>query len=103
MTYQAINPNMDLSPEDAVYVTLALYRYAKGRLVTEMGDRAFLDIENKAREAAESLIVDGGYGPDDSDLFGSEMGDLVQTLLMCAIMRQPDMVDEWNEKGMLAL
>lgn len=56
-------------------------------------------IEEMAREAAISMIVTGGFDTQDSDMAGDAMGDTVQTLLMIAFMRQPEMGEVVSEMG----
>ena len=43
-------------------------------------------------EAAITLIIEGGFDSEDSDLvFGGELGDICQTLLAAAFMLQPQL------------
>lgn len=46
-----------------------------------------------AIEAAIELIGMGGFGPEDSDAYGKEMSDYVQTLLTAAFMRCPQLAE----------
>lgn len=56
------------------------------------GDKAD-EVEDRARELAISMIIDGGFDSSDSDLGGDATGGTVQTHLMIAFMRQPEMMD----------
>lgn len=55
----------------------------------------------EACRAAEHLIISGGYGPEDSDMIGSEMSDHVHALLVMAILLQPSMMNEWRDNEII--
>lgn len=63
------------------------------------------DMEEMAREVAIDLIVTSGYDSSDKDALGEPIGDTVQSLLMVALMRAPEIGStlngllEANEKG----
>lgn len=46
-----------------------------------------------AADAAIALIVEAGFDSSDSDLFGNEVSDVLQTLLQIAMMRCPQLAD----------
>lgn len=58
------------------------------------------EVEDRARELAISIIVTGGFDSSDSDLGGDAMGDTVQTHLMVAFMRQPEMMEALEKEFM---
>lgn len=55
------------------------------------------EVEDRARELAISIIVTGGYDSTDEDILGEPMGDMVQTALMLAFIRRPEMMDHHEE------
>lgn len=85
------------SPDSFVKLTDLAVMYADAYLA--LGDRAE-EIEDRARELSISIIVTGGFDSQDSDMLGDAMGDTVQTHLMIAFMRQPEMMDH-HEEAML--
>jgi hypothetical protein len=56
-------------------------------------DERATEIENGAQEAAIKLLEMAGFDAQDSDHFGDEMGDVVQTLLTIAMMRCPQLAE----------
>jgi hypothetical protein len=56
-------------------------------------DERATEITDAAQEAAIELITMAGFDAQDSDHFGSEMGDVVQTLLTVVMMRCPQLAD----------
>lgn len=59
------------------------------------------EIEDRARDLAIAIIVTGGFDCMDSDMLGDEMGDTVQTALMLAFVRQPEMMEHHEEAHMI--
>lgn len=51
------------------------------------------EIRNGAQEAAIELITMAGFDGQDSDHFGVEMGDVVQTLLQIVMIRCPQLAN----------
>src|SRR6478735_1999623 len=50
-----------------------------------------------AAEAAIKLIILAGFDEQDSDYFGAEMGDIVQSLLTVVMLRCPQLRDRLIE------
>jgi hypothetical protein len=50
-------------------------------------------IEDGAQEAAIQLITLAGFDAQDSDHFGAEMSDIVQSLLQIVMIRCPQLAD----------
>ena len=60
-------------------------------------DERASEITDAAQEAAIKLLEMAGFDAQDSDHFGAEMGDVVQTLLMIAMMRCPQLAERVSD------
>lgn len=90
---------MSTSPNNAQTAEMvkALYNSTILELnLSDTPDRAETLIDG-AQEAAIELIVMAGFDAQDSDHFGAEMSDIVQTLLTIVMVRCPQMADRINK------
>jgi hypothetical protein len=68
-----------------------LYQNQAALLTDEHDGKAVLDIIDECREAAQLLIEATGFDQQDSDDFGDAYGEIVQPVLMVALMRSKQM------------
>lgn len=88
-------PERPLREDEITEVTRDLYH--GHTLRSEVSDEEM----DSAQEAAIELIVLAGFDEGDSDHFGAEMGDIVQSLLTVVMLRVPQLRDRLNSKSVI--
>lgn len=90
---------------DPTELTLNLVEWHRAKLAAENDIETAHQMYHAAGDAAIDLLVASGYDSQDSDQWGQEIGDLVQSLLTVVILRAPDLAEHllgmdniWNKE-----